>query len=48
MKEANPDVAQAMEKINLVGDDATFYCGRRQIFSSVAGWMFTPVREGTL
>ena len=27
VKEANPDVAQAMEKINLVGDDATFYCG---------------------
>ena len=27
VKEANPDVVQAMEKINLVGDDATFYCG---------------------
>lgn len=27
VKEANPDVAQAMEKINLVGDDAAFYCG---------------------
>ena len=27
VKEANPDVAQAMEKINLVGDNATFYCG---------------------
>lgn len=27
VKEASPDVAQAMEKILLCGDDATFYCG---------------------
>ncbi len=27
VKEANPDVVQAMEKINLVGDNATFYSG---------------------
>ena len=27
VKEANADVAQAMEKINLVGDNAAFYCG---------------------
>lgn len=27
VKEANPDVAQAMEKLRLCGEDAVFYCG---------------------
>lgn len=31
VKEANPDVAQALEKLRLCGEDAAFYCGSDEL-----------------
>ena len=31
VKEASPDVAQALDKLRLVGDDAAFYCGSDEL-----------------
>lgn len=31
VKEASPDVAQALDKMRLVGDDAAFYCGSDEL-----------------